>query len=162
MLRSVLSACALVAAIALLPAPAAATGPSHRPGVMHHQGGWEGHGPHRRHHRRTVFAPFPVQPWAPQRPQIIVLRDPPPPATLTIRREPMIVAGIRAAPAAQPVIYRLEQGGRGREGWGREGGHRRSDAARRHHGHSQHGKAGPAAAAQPDMTAPRVVVVRTR
>ena len=71
MLRSVLSACALVAAIALLPAPAAATGPSHRPGVMHHQGGWEGHGPHRRHHRRTVFAPFPVQPWAPQRPQII-------------------------------------------------------------------------------------------
>ena len=161
MLRPVLPACALAAAVLLLPAAAAASGPMHRPGVTPHHGGLEGQGQHRRHHRRAVFAPFPVQPWAPQRPQVIILREPAPPTTITIRREPMIVAGIRAAPVAQPVIYRLEQSGRGSGGWRREGADRPRAAFR--HQHGQHRTVGPAARApQADVTVPRIVVVWTR
>lgn len=160
MLRPVLPACALAAAVLLMPAAAVASGPMHRPGVTPHNGGWEGHGQHRRHHRRVVFAPFPVQPWAPQRPQVIVLREPATPSTITIRREPMVVAGIRAAPVAQPVIYRLEQGGRGGGGWRREGADRRQAAMRHHQG--QHRAAGSAVRApEADLTVPRIVVVRT-
>lgn len=163
MLRASLFAMSACAFVGLLHAPAVMAGPSHHP---HHRPvmrmpvavapvAVRPNRPVVRQvvARRPVFigVPQPFFPIAGYARTVLVQQVPAGPVLqdgeVTINRIP-VVMGIRRAPEAAPVIYRI---GDGRDGRAErhEGRRRMSPSARVHH-------------VVPDTTTPRIVVVRSR